>query len=335
MNTVAVRQGSPEWLAARRATIGSSDIPVIVGESSYKSARTLAAEKLGLVPEDIDAETRELMDIGTLLQPSLLRVYERITGRKTKASRGWLVHPQIEWATASLDGTAPVRRVVEAKWSNAVRWRSGEKVPGDVEAQVQWQMFVSGWDVADVIALSSGIPRVETVERNDSMIDNCLYFAREFHGYLERGELPPPDGSDSTRRTWQRMYPEDNGVWVEPTADLVEMVRQLAQARADKADAEKRDDTIGNALRTILGPAAGIAGMLSARQNKDTTRIQWPGVAKAYRSLLARSTELGCEHVAEAMKEYAVADLDTVESLHTDTSPGSRPLRLLKGAKEE
>ncbi len=55
MTALAIRQNSPEWLEARRLTIGSSDIPVIVGESPYKDAHTLAAEKLGLVPVVIDA----------------------------------------------------------------------------------------------------------------------------------------------------------------------------------------------------------------------------------------------------------------------------------------
>lgn len=331
---LAIKQGSPEWLAARRATIGSSDIPIIVGESTYKSARTLAAEKLGLIPEEIDDETRLLMDTGTLLQPSLLRIYERTTGRKTKASQGWRHHPLHEWATASLDGTAPVRRIVEAKWSNAVKWRSGERVPGDVEAQVQWQLFVTGWDVADVIALDHGIPRIETVERDDAMIDNCFFFAQEFRRYLERGELPPPDGSESTRRTWSRMYPTDNGVWLEPTPDLALMVEELRQARADKKDAETREGNVGNALRAVLMDATGIAGLLKASQNKETTRTNWPGVAKAYRSLLARATELECPHVIQAMEEYAVADLATVETLNSETSQGARPLRLLKGSAE-
>src|SRR5690348_18131132 len=141
---LAVRQGTPEWLAARRLTIGSSDIPVIVGESPYKSAHTLAAEKLGLVEASVDDEQQELFDIGLLMQPTLLAIYERKTGRKVRAQHGWRTHREIPWATASLDGEAPVKRIVEAKWTNAARWRKGERVPGDVQAQVQWQMFVVG-----------------------------------------------------------------------------------------------------------------------------------------------------------------------------------------------
>lgn len=314
-----IRQGTPEWLAARRDTIGSSDIPVILGDSPYKSAHTLAAEKLGLVSEDIDDESRLRMDIGTLLQPSLLRIYERIEGRATKASPGWLRHPQIEWATASLDGTAPVKRVIEAKWTNATRWRSGERVPADVEEQVQWQLFITGWDVADVVALEHGTPRIETIERDDSFIDDILWAATEFHGYLERGELPPADGSDSTRRTLIKRFPADDGTWLPATDDLIEMVRELAAARSDKKTAEERESTVGNALRALLADASGIDGLLAAKKNADSTRVNWPAVAKAYRLLLEG-------------KGTPAEELAALETIHSETSQGARPLRLLKGA---
>lgn len=316
-----IRQRTPEWLAARQLTIGSSDIPIIVGESTYKSAHTLAAEKLGLISSEVDAETQELFDIGNLMQPTLLAIYELKTGRKVRAIKGWRVHKQIPWATASLDGEAPTRRVVEAKWTNAARWRSGEAVPGDVQAQVQWQMYVLGWDVADVVALAGGTPRIETVERDDTMIDNLVYFASEFYGLLERGELPPVDGSESTRRTLAARYPRDNGVMLPATGELEGLVGALADARARKKEAEADDGTYGNALREIIGDAAGIEGLVALKKNRDSTRTNWPAVAAAYRTLL--------EEVKPA------ETLDVIVSLHTDTAQGVRPLRLLsKGTTE-
>lgn len=309
-----MRQGSADWLTARRATIGSSDIPIIVGESTYKSARTLAAEKLGLVEPEVDAETQELFDIGHLLQPALLRIYERKSGRKARSETGWRVHPQLEWATASLDGTAPKRRVVEAKWSNAARWRRGEAVPGDVQAQVQWQLFVTGWDVADVIALDHGIPRIEEVPRDADMIDNLVWFATRFHERLERGELPDPDGSESTRRTLARMHPVDDGTLLTATAELSALAVQLADARAAKKAADATEASVANAIRAIVGDASGVEGLLTLRKNADSVRVSWPAVAKAYRSLLS---------------DRPAEELDAIESIHSETVQGVRVLRLL------
>lgn len=324
MSALRLLQGSPEWLEARRHTIGSADISSIVGESPHKGPHTLAAEKLGLVEPVVDAETQELFDIGHLMQPTLLRIYERKTGRKPRAEAGWRVHRQYDWATASLDGTAPRRRVVEAKWSNALRWRprelGDEKLPGDVAAQVQWQLFVTGWDLADVVVMEHGLPRVIETGRDDAMIADLFYFASEFRDRLERGELPPPDGSDTDRHTLARMHPVDDGTWVSATPDLAEMVEQLAAARAAKAEADKADKTIGNALRAILGDASGIEGLVSLRKSADTTRVNWPAVAEAYRQLVTG---------------HPVQVLDAIQSLHSETSPGPRVLRLLKqGATE-
>jgi putative phage-type endonuclease len=320
--TVAIRQNTPEWLAARKATIGSSDIPIIVGESTYKSAHTLAAEKLGLVEAVVDASTQELFDIGHIMQPALLAIYELRTGRKVRAVKGWRVHKQIAWATASLDGEAPVRRAVEAKWTNAARWRSGERVPGDVQAQAQWQMFVLGWDVVDVVAMTGGVPRIEEVGRDEAMIDNLLYFAREFYGYLERGELPPVDGSDSTRQTLRARFPRDDGPILPATAELAEMVTGLAEARAQKKAAENAEGTYANALLAVLGEAAGIEGLVAFKKNRDSTSVNWPAIAGAYRTLLIEGGR-------------RPEELDTLQSIHTDTVEGKRPLRLLSKGNAE
>lgn len=312
-----IRQNTPAWLEARRTTIGSSDMAIITGEAPYKSAYTLAAEKLGIIPSSVDPATQELMDIGHLMQPVLLELYERKTGRHPKAVHGWRTHRELTWATASLDGTAPTRRVVEAKWTHAKRWRSSESVPGDVVVQCQWQLFVTGWDVADVVVLDFATPRVETIERDDSMIADLRYLAEDFRGYLERGELPPMDGSESSRAALAAMYPRDNGVVVPATPELAEMVRLLADARAAKKEAEDAERNVGNALRAVLGEASGIAGLVSFKKNADSTRTNWPALAAAYRALL---------------EEVKPADeLDAIASNHTDPVEGPRVLRLLSG----
>jgi putative phage-type endonuclease len=315
--TTPIRQGTDAWLEARRATIGSSDVAVIAGESPHKSAYTLAAEKLGLMPEVIDAETREIMDIGKLMQPVLLSLYERKTGRHPKAAPTWRQHRELEWATASLDGTAPVRRVVEAKWTHARRWRSGERIPGDVACQVQWQLFVTGWDVADVVVLDHAEARVEEVERDEAFIGDLVFLAGEFRGYLSRGELPPIDGSESSHRTWSRRHPRDDGTWLQPTPELVDLGQELAGYRNEKRAAENAERSIANALRAVIGDADGIAGVVSLKKNADSERTNWPAVAAAYRGLLQET------HTAD--------ELDTLQSIHTDPTEGARVLRLLSG----
>jgi putative phage-type endonuclease len=313
-----VLQGSPEWLEARRATIGSSDIGVIVGESPWKDARTLAAEKLGLVEEQIDPETRLRMDIGTLLQPSLLRIYERITERPVRAEHRWRTHPRLAWATASLDGTAPPKRAVEAKWSNSLQWR-GEQMPGHVQAQVQWQLFVTGWDVADVVVMDHGEARVIEVERDKPFIDDLVWAAERFRALLAKGELPEPDGSESSRRLITRMHPADDGTMLEPTPEWDTAAALLAMAKSEAKLAADRQATIENAIRSLLGDASGVTGdgyRITWKRNADSVRTNWPAVAHAYRELLTGSG------ISEEM-------LDTLQSIHSETIAGPRVLRFV------
>lgn len=312
----AVRQNTPEWIAARRDGIGSSDIPIIAGESPYRSPYALWAEKVGLVaPEEPDAEQAELYEIGHLLEDDLLEIYERRTGRHAKRAPLMRSHPRLPWAHASLDATAPVRRVVEAKWSNASRW-GNDGVPDDVRLQVQWQLFVTGWDVADVVALVGRRPRIVEVPRDAALMDEVVAIATDFWRLVVTRTPPLIDGSDATRRAINARRPASLAPALTPTPELVQIVDAYVEAKAAAATAENAAATAGNALRAVIGDADGIAGLVTYRRNADSRRVNWPAVAAAYRGLLS---------------DRPSADLDVIESIHTTTSEGAPVLRLSRG----
>lgn len=316
MTALAVRQGTENWLRERRNGIGSSDIPVIAGESPYRSPYALWAEKTGLLaPEEPNAEQAALFELGHLMEPVLLTIYERRTGRHAKRAPLMRTHPDILWAHASLDATAPVRRVVEAKYTNATRW-GVDGIPDDVLLQVQWQLFVVGWDVADVVALVSRVPRIVEVPRDQALVDEVVGMASDFWRLVETRTPPPVDSSDSTRRTLVALHPANVAPALAPTPDLVQLVDLYAEAKAQVRAAEAAAESAGNALRAVIGDADGIAGLVTYRRSADSTRTNWPAVAAAYRALIADRTS---------------EELDAIASIHTTTSEGSRSLRLSKG----
>ena len=182
MSALAVRQGTPEWLDARLSGIGSSDAPIIVGESPYRSVLDLWAEKTGLAPrEEPDADQSRLFRIGHLMEPLLLTLYTEETGRKTRLEPRMLRHRTRSWMTASLDArVVGERRIVECKWTNARRWSAGEDVPGDVQVQVQHAMAVAGADVAEVVALVGPSLRIVEVPRDDAWIADIVALEEEF-----------------------------------------------------------------------------------------------------------------------------------------------------------
>lgn len=309
-----VRQGTDAWLDARRQGIGASDIPVIAGESPYRSALELWAEKSGVTNPEPDADQADLFAWGHMSEPALLAFYERKTGRRTKRAPQMRVHPEVGWALASLDATAPIRRVIECKSSTSSRWGS-EGIPDDVLFQVQWQLFVTGWEVADVVVTSRPVPRIVEVPRDGGLIENLFRLAEDFWHHVQNGVPPMPDGSESARRTIARLHPVDDGTYLPATPDLVELVDLYRSAKLTAKSAEDAEKGIGNALRAVLADASGIEGLLTYRKSADSTRTNWPAVASAYRQLVTGHPD---------------AVLDTIVDLHSETSQGPRQLRLTK-----
>ena len=67
-----IRQGTAEWHEARRASVSSTDLAVILGLSPYRSEWDLAAEKLGTADP---IEQTLPMRIGLALEPLIRDEY--------------------------------------------------------------------------------------------------------------------------------------------------------------------------------------------------------------------------------------------------------------------
>lgn len=320
-----VVQRSPEWVAERRLHLGSSDAPVLAGERG--SFYGLWAEKArGLAPAFDDA-TAELMEVGALLEPSLRALYASRTGRPIRARHVTLVRRDWPVAAASLDAESG-SRVVELKWSHSAEWfasvarGSAEPVPGRVMAQVQWQLYVTGREVADVAVLLGRDFRVIEVGRDDRMIGDLEYLGRWLWAYVEAGEPPPVDGSEATTAAIVGLHPRDNGDQLPATPELTELVRSWRAAVVAAKAAGDEAGTQANAIRTLLGDRAGIDGLVSWRNNAPAEVTDWPLVAAAIADDLAAELEADA---APMLARYVRAG--------TKLTPGPRVLRVLKGGK--
>lgn len=332
MTALAIRQGTDAWLEYRRAHVTATDAAVIAGETG--SVVELWAQKRGLVPEpEFDEETRQLMDDGSALQPYLVDLYARRTGRKvrnihtTRESSEWPI------AACSPDGEVIGEPVgLEAKMSTAAKWRTSEDVPGDVFAQVQWQMFVTGWERVDVVALVFGRPRIIPVDRDQGYIGDLLAVARQFHQWVESGERPPLDGSENARHVLTALHPRGDGTGLVPAPpDVVQLIADIAAAKDEIRGSTELLKTMENALRALIGDGDGFKGdwgQVTYRNNADSVRVNWPAVATAYRELLANAAYAMHEGKSIELASVLSTDLDAIESIHTQTAEGPRVLRL-------
>ena len=311
------RQGTTEWEEERANGIGSSDMPVIAGERDGLLA--LWAVKAGLMePEPIDVQTAKLFRWGHLMEPVIAQAYTEETGRPLVRVSRMLQSREWPIARASLDRRSAVkgeRRGVEIKNTRSPRWDRFEAVPGDVQVQCMWQMYVAGLDVVDVAVLVAGSDlRIFEVGRDDAWIADLLFLAREFWDHVEARTRPAIDGSEATRRTLVRMHPVDDGTMLPRSVEFEDLARQLIAAKATIKEAEGAEGSISNAIRALLGDASGVEGCFTYRKNKDSVRVNWPAVAGAYRLLLAE-------------KGVPEEGLATVESIHSETTAGARVLR--------
>lgn len=166
----------------RASGIGGSDAPVLVGVARWKTPLQLWAEKVRALQGqfDDDEEENEMLLWGTLMEPKILEVYGKRTGRIITKPKGLIRHPDIDWLIAHLDSVqkdpSRGRGIVEAKNVSRYvsdRWIDG--VPIEVNVQAQHYMAATGLPYATAVGLIGGHRLVwQDIERNQRFIDALL-----------------------------------------------------------------------------------------------------------------------------------------------------------------
>src|ERR1700752_3050112 len=94
-----LHQNTAEWHRWRRQGLGASDAPIIMGEAAFKTARMLWSVKTGRAQDDAAGRAARR---GRELERRARRAYEQEVGIQMEPL--CLVHDQMEWMRASLDG---------------------------------------------------------------------------------------------------------------------------------------------------------------------------------------------------------------------------------------
>jgi putative phage-type endonuclease len=142
-----LHQNTPEWHRWRLQGVGASDAPVIMGETAFKTPRTLWSIKTGRIQEgSAGAAARR----GRELERFARCAYERQTGIQMEPL--CLVHQRFDWMRASLDGLSfDGSTLVEIKCPLSLKDRASARagrIPFQYHAQLQHQLEVSGAEQA-------------------------------------------------------------------------------------------------------------------------------------------------------------------------------------------
>ncbi|MGD8305127.1 MAG: YqaJ viral recombinase family protein [Ignavibacteria bacterium] len=189
-----MEQGSSAWLTKRKECITASDIPTIMGISSYgKTARDLWMQKKDLVPAD---EMNIAMEHGIRTEPMARMCLNKLTGIKFQPQV--LFHPDHPHFMASLDGldysgtrACEIKCPYNIKNYHAALQRKGPAQ--DHYAQMQWQMYVGKLKHIIYFVYWSDIGfYITECKRNEDFIREAVEAANQFYDWMVNN-IEPPD----------------------------------------------------------------------------------------------------------------------------------------------
>jgi len=304
-----------------KTRIGGSEVPAIFRAHEFLSEFGLWARKKGGLPP---APASQRMDVGQILEPSMVRLYAHFTGREAKHFNRSIADPDRPFMSYSPDAfCTDERRGIEIKWVNwdqRFNWGNGANendIPMRVVLQAWWYMAGMDMDVWDVFALIGGMPRVWTIQRDREAEQSMLQRAKEWHERYILGDDRPPMGGTAEAASWlQHTYPKhrENSLR-EATPEEIEMLDTYITVRAMLFEAEHERKVLECEIKAAIGDDEGLRwpwGKFTWRKTKDTEKINWQAIALGLLNKFVPDAE----------------ERKTLIGIQTRTKPGTRRIHV-------
>jgi putative phage-type endonuclease len=308
--------------------VGGSDIAPILGLSPYRTPLQVYARIVAGEQQQDSAPLRR----GRFLEEAVLRLYEAETGAQLLDSPK-LKHPRLAFTRASLDSLArrDGRRVVEGKTaglSEVRHWGEAgtDAVPMHYVPQTTWYAGIAlARDVVDtgevdVAALVAGDLRVYHLPWDAelfAMLESAV--ERFWTDHVEPRRPPPVTEPLKDLDAVGSLYPRHDGnarTWASLATPERLAVEEWLRAREEERAAKERRAAWEVRVKLALGAAPQLVGLpevlgatrIDWKANKDSTRIDWEGLAHALQRHVSPTT------------------YNALSEKHTTTTPGARPL---------
>lgn len=196
-----------ERLRQRRSLIGASDMPIIMGDSPYKTPYQLWEEKTDKIP--LIQETNFAIERGNRWEDRVRKLFSKKTAIDFQPKN--FIHPDNPIHSASLDGyNFSHHEGLEIKVASMdvlKETRSGN-VPQKYKAQVQWQIYVADLKKNNFYVVhvkdnpETGKEEIVdsalcVVYRDDEYIQKLINAAEAFWTFVESNTPPPLSDRDT------------------------------------------------------------------------------------------------------------------------------------------
>lgn len=258
-----------EWLSARKAGIGASDVAAILGVSPWKGSLQLYHEKKGTV--DMGSGETFARKLGLKLEDPIAELYAEKTGRTVERPPAGTfaidVHPTRPYMMATLDGVQVAtnpriddfadkgRGVLEIKTAvigKAASWTN--EAPIEYQVQVQHQLACTGMAWGTAVALVGGVSLFYTdIKRDEEFIGLLEGAVDEWWRRFELNEEPPADGTEATKEFLKKLYPREEPTSATLPPEAIEWDQERERAAADEKKAHERKLAAENKLKAIIG----------------------------------------------------------------------------------
>jgi putative phage-type endonuclease len=192
-----------EFLRARMAGVGGSDVGALLGVDPYKNAYDVYLEKTREPTADQANNIHMLR--GIVLEDLAAQLYSEDTGRKLRKVKQ-RTHPDYDWAVVNVDrqilrsngrGTGAMEIKAPATGGFQRILEEGAQIQHTV--QLMWAMFVLGYEWGEFVAINlehgNGPVIHFELERNEPLIENMLDASATFwHEHVEP-RVPPVPGN--------------------------------------------------------------------------------------------------------------------------------------------
>lgn len=199
-----------QWLKARQAGIGGSDIAKILGLTpQWGNQLEVYRQK---VEEPFEETQTDAQFYGHAMEPILLKRFEEKYDLKIFKPNCIYQSSKTPFALANLDGfiESPVPMIWECKTAGATKTKEWERgVPLYYEMQVQWYMYIMEVQAAWVSVLIGGNDeRHYQIDRDPEKIEKALVAASHVWNAVEKKS--PPMAKKGDHETVKKFYSESN-----------------------------------------------------------------------------------------------------------------------------